>query len=401
VTQSLLDALPVSHLCKYIKNLLEGDLRLQNIWVEGEISNLSRSQAGHVYFTLKEDRYGLRCVMFQRQYRGMPLEGGAQVLAHGNVSFYPERGDVQLIIDFVQPAGVGARQAEFERLKAKLEGEGLFEQARKRPLPEFPQRIGVVTSPTGAVFHDICQVLERRWPLAEIVLAPTQVQGPEAVVGVAEGIRGLNAAGGIDVIIVARGGGSIEELWAFNEEIVARAIYASGVAVVSAVGHETDFTIADFVADKRAPTPSAAAEMVAPDIRDISRQVAGMQISMGIDVRGRIERASSQLDRYGHRMRGAIPDPGRYRERITSMLRHAATNIAHTAQQRASRVDAYAAQLRSLDPQRTLARGYAVVQVRDSKQAVTSIRQVKGKERLDVHVKDGKFPAEVSRQYGF
>ena len=401
MTQSLLDALPVSHLCKYIKNLLEGDLRLQNIWVEGEISNLSRSQAGHVYFTLKEDRYGLRCVMFQRQYRGMPLEGGAQVLAHGNVSFYPERGDVQLIIDFVQPAGVGARQAEFERLKAKLEGEGLFDQARKRPLPEFPQRIGVVTSPTGAVFHDICQVLERRWPLAEIVLAPTPVQGPEAVVGVAEGIRGLNADGGIDVIIVARGGGSIEELWAFNEEIVARAIYASGVPVVSAVGHETDFTIADFVADKRAPRRPRRRRWwrrTSATSRGRSRACSSRRVST---CAARIERAGSQLDRYGHRMRGAIPDPGRYRERIASMLRHAATNITRYAEGRAGRVDGLAAQLRSLDPQRTLARGYAVVQVRDSKQAVTSIRQVKGKERLDVHVKDGKFPAEVSRQYGF
>ena len=245
VTQSLLDAYPVSWVARYVKELLESDLRLSNVWIEGEISNLTRSQRGHVYFTLKEGAYGLRCVMFQRQYRGMPLENGAQVLAHGNISFYAERGDVQIIVDFVQPAGVGARQAEFERLKTKLEGEGLFEKARKRPLPRFPRRIGVVTSPTGAVFHDICNVLTRRWPLAEVVLAPTPVQGPDAVVGVAEGIRQLNGSGDIDVIIVARGGGSTEELWAFNEEIVARAIFSSAAPVVSAVGHETDFTIAD------------------------------------------------------------------------------------------------------------------------------------------------------------
>ncbi len=401
MTQSLLDAYPVSWVCRYVKELLESDLRLSNVWIEGEISNLSRSQRGHVYFTLKEGAYGLRCVMFQRQYRGMPLENGAQVLVHGNISFYAERGEVQIIVDFVQPAGVGARQAEFERLKTKLEAEGLFDKARKRPLPRFPRRIGVVTSPAGAVFHDICNVLTRRWPLAEVVLAPTPVQGPDAVVGVAEGIRQLNGAGDIDVIIVARGGGSTEELWAFNEEIVARAIFSSAAPVVSAVGHETDFTIADFVADVRAPTPSAAAETVAPDRRDILRQVNGMVISSAIDVRGRIDQGATRVDRAAHRMRSAIPDPGRYRERIVSLLRHAASAAGRSLEQRSGRVDGCAGRLRSLDPRSTLARGYAVVQVRDSKQAVTSVAQVKGKERLDVYVKDGKFPAEVSRQYGF
>lgn len=401
MTQSLLDAYPVSWVARYVKELLESDLRLSNLWIEGEISNLSKSQRGHVYFTLKEGAYGLRCVMFQRQYRGMPLENGAQVLAHGNISFYAERGDVQIIVDFVQPAGVGARQAEFERLKTKLEADGLFDQARKRPLPRFPKRIGVVTSPVGAALHDIITVLTRRWPLAEVVLAPTPVQGPEAVVGVAEGIRALNSHGAIDVIIVARGGGSTEELWTFNEEIVARAIFSSAAPVVSAVGHETDFTIADFVADVRAPTPSAAAETVAPDRFDIARQLNGMVISSGIDVRQRIDQGARGLDRAGHRMRTALPDPGRYRERIVSLLRHAASAAGRMVEQRLGRVDGCAGRLRSLDPQSTLARGYAVVQVRNSKEAVTSIGQVKGKERLDVYVKDGKFPAEVSRQYGF
>jgi exodeoxyribonuclease VII large subunit len=397
----MMDAYPVSWVARYVKELLESDLRLSNLWIEGEISNLTRSQRGHVYFTLKEGAYGLRCVMFQRQYRGMPLENGAQVLAHGNVSFYAERGDVQIIVDFVQPAGVGARQAEFERLKSKLEAEGLFAAERKRPLPAFPKRIGVVTSPAGAVFHDITNVLSRRWPLAEVVLAPTPVQGPDAVIGVAEGIRQLNHAGGIDVIIVARGGGSMEELWAFNEEIVARAIYASSVPVVSAVGHETDFTIADFVADLRAPTPSAAAERVAPDMHSISRQVAGMSVSMSVDIRTRVQQYANQVDRAGHRMRSGLPDVTRLRERIVSLLRHAASGIVHSNEQTTSRIDSFTARLAALDPRATLARGYAVVQVRDSKEAVTSIAQVKGKERLDVYVKDGKFPAEVSRQYGF
>lgn len=398
---TVLDTYSVSHLCRYLKDLLESDLRLQNMWVEGEVTNLSRSQAGHVYFTLKEGSYQLRCVMFQRRVRGMPLENGAQVLAHGNISLYEARGDVQIIVDFVQPAGVGARQAEFERLKDKLEAEGLFDPARKRPLPDFPERIGVVTSPSGAVFHDICNVLGRRWPLAEVLLAPTPVQGPEAVIGIAEGIRALNAEPEIDVIIVARGGGSIDELWAFNEEIVARAIFASDAPVVSAVGHETDFTIADFVADLRAPTPSAAAETVAPNRADVSREVAGMAASLLLDVRARISDGANAVERAGHRMRAGVPNIARYQDNVGSCLRHAMSAVERALERRTERVAAFAAQVRSLDPHATLARGYAVVQLRDGKQAITSVAQATGKAKLDIHVKDGKFPAEVSRQYGF
>ncbi|MCH7809705.1 MAG: exodeoxyribonuclease VII large subunit [Chloroflexi bacterium] len=397
----MLDAYPVSAICRYLKELLESDLRLSNMWVEGEISNLSRSQRGHVYFTLKEGAYQLRCVMFQRQHRGMPLESGAQVLTHGNLNFYAERGDVQIIVDFVQPAGVGARQAEFERLKTKLEAEGLFDEARKRPLPEFPVRIGVVTSPSGAVFHDICNVLTRRWPLAEVVLAPTPVQGADAVAGVADGIRRLNEDGAIDVIIVARGGGSAEELWTFNEEIVARAIYGSGVPVVSAIGHETDYTIADYVADVRAATPSAAAETVAPERVQVSRNVEAMATALLFGARSRIDGGAAGLERSGQRLRASLPDVARHRERLASSLRHALSAAQRAVERRDERVTGWSNQLRSLDPRATLARGYAVVQLRDGKQAVTSVSQVKGKAKLDIHVKDGKFPAEVSRQYGF
>jgi exodeoxyribonuclease VII large subunit len=397
----VIEGYSVSWLARYLKALIEGDLRLSNIWVEGEITNLSRSQRGHTYFSLKEGDFQMRCVMFQRQYRGVPLENGAQVLAHGNVTFYEQRGDVQIIVDFVQPAGIGARQAEFERLKEKLESEGLFDEARKRPLPRFPERIGVVTSPTGAVFHDICNVLSRRWPLAEVVLAPTPVQGPEAAPGIAAAIRQLNGEDGIDVIIVGRGGGSIEELWAFNEEIVARAIHASAAPVVSGVGHETDVTIADFVADVRAPTPSAAAETVAPDQREIARHVGSAALAALAAVRGRIDQQAVNLERSGHRLSRALPDTERLRERVASQIRHAMTAAARALEQRVARVEGRSDQLRSLDPRSTLSRGYAVVQLRDGKQAITSVKQVKGKEKLDVHVSDGKFPAEVSRQYGF
>ena len=397
----MIEATTVSALARYLKDLLESNLTLTNLWVEGEISNLTRSQRGHVYFTLKDANAAIQCVMFQRQYRGAPLEGGAQVLAHGNVSFYEQRGNVQLIVDFVQPAGVGARQAEFERLKEKLAADGLFDEARKRPLPAFPERIGVVTSPTGAVFHDISNVVARRWPLGEIVLAPTPVQGAEAAIGITEAVRQLNRLGDIDVIIVARGGGSIEELWPFNEEIVARAVYASAIPVVSGVGHETDFTIADFVADTRAPTPSAAAEAVAPDWREVSRRVEAILLGVSSAAKGKVSQGVIDVDRAGQRLSSALPDTSRYGERLTSLLRHAATGLARGLDQRMERTSSHASRLRALDPAATLSRGYAVVQIRDGKQAVTSVKQVKGRERLDVHVKDGRFPAEVSRQYGF
>jgi exodeoxyribonuclease VII large subunit len=397
----MIEAIRVSALVRYLKELLESDLRLSHLWVEGEITNLSRSQRGHTYFSLKDGDYQLRCVMFQSRYQGLPLENGAQVLAHGNVSLYEQRGDVQLVVDFVQPAGIGARQAEFERLKEKLQAEGLFDPARKRPLPTFPMRIGVVTSPAGAVFHDICNVLGRRWPLAEVVLAPTAVQGPEAAPGIAEAVRALNEERGIDVIIVARGGGSVEELWAFNEEIVARAIFASGVPIVSAIGHETDLTIVDFVADRRAPTPSAAAEMVAPDWREVSRHIEGAMQASLLAIKSRLAQALRNVEHAGHRLRTAAPDMSRLRERLASLLHRGQMALDRSLEQRSQGVDSFAQRLRALDPGGTLARGYAVVQLRDARLAITSVSQVKGRDRLDIYVKDGRFPAEVARQYGF
>jgi exodeoxyribonuclease VII large subunit len=397
----VLDAYPVSWVCERVKGLLEGDLPLSNLWVEGEATDVSRSQRGHQYFRLREGSYQMQCVMFQRQYRGTPLANGDHVLAHGNVSFYTERGQVQIVVDFVQPAGLGARQAEFERLKAQLEQEGLFDPARKRPLPPFPRTIGVVTSPASAVFHDICNVLSRRWPLAEVLLAPTPVQGPEAAPGVAEAIRQLNARGGIDVIVVARGGGSMEELWAFNEEAVARSIYSSAAPVVSAIGHETDFTIADFVADIRAPTPSAAAETVAPDRAETLRHLRSVTALVQESAALLIDRSIASLERQGHRLTSAFPDTARLAERVAVLTHRSSMAVVRLGEQRAGGVATLSARLGTLNPAATLARGYAVVQVRDTRLAVTSVKQVKGKERLDVHVKDGKFPAEVSRQYGF
>jgi exodeoxyribonuclease VII large subunit len=369
--------------------------------VDGEVSNLTRSSAGHQYFTLKDEEAQLRCVMFRRADGGAPVENGAQVLAHGNVSFYEVRGDLQLIVDFVQPAGVGVWQAQFERLKEQLEAEGLFEPARKRPLPAFPSRVGVVTSPTGAVFHDICHVVGRRWPVAEIVLAPTTVQGAEAVPGIVTALHRLNEEADIDVIIIARGGGSMEDLWAFNEEAVARAVYGSRVPVVSGIGHETDYTISDYVADVRAPTPSAAAETVVPDRADVARRVEGLALALHGWTAGQVNQGRAAAAALIQRLGWVQPDPSPLRERLAGMVLAAEVAMERATAGRGERLSSFVAQLRSLDPQRTLARGYAVVLKREDKQVVRSVGEVQGRDRLRVHVQDGSFPAEVSRQYGF
>ena len=256
---------PVSQVTRYLRELLETNRHLTEIWVAGEVSNLSLASSGHIYFTLKDARGALRCAFFRNRNVGQRdrLSEGASLIVYGSLSLYEQRGDLSFVVDFVQPEGTGALAAEFERRRARFEEEGLFAPGRKRELPRFPRRVGVVTSATGAVFHDICDVLGRRWPLAEIVLQPAPVQGDGAAPAVAEAIRTITHEQDLDVLIVARGGGSTEDLWAFNEEPVIRAIFASPVPVVSAVGHETDTTLSDLVADVRAPTPSAAAELVA------------------------------------------------------------------------------------------------------------------------------------------
>ena len=246
--------LTVSQALSYLRELLESDLVLGDVWISGEVSGPRTQPSGHTYFTLKDTDTQLRGVLFRsaqlRQRRTVDyLAQGAQVIVHGRLTVYESRGELQVVVDFVQPEGVGLRHAQFERLRLQLEEEGLFDPARKRPLPVFPQRIGVVSSAAGAVFHDICNVVRRRWTLAEVVLAPTSVQGQEAVAGIVAAVETLNELPAIDVIIVARGGGSVEELWAFNEEPVARAVFGSLVPIVSAVGHETDYTICDYVAD--------------------------------------------------------------------------------------------------------------------------------------------------------
>ncbi|MGD9265449.1 MAG: exodeoxyribonuclease VII large subunit, partial [Lysobacterales bacterium] len=300
------------------------------VWVEGEISNLSRPSSGHVYFSLKDDRAQIACALFRSNARGLEFVpgNGMQVRAHGRVSLYEARGNYQLIADTLQQAGEGALQARFEQLKKKLAAEGLFDERHKKPLPGFPRRIAVVTSPSGAAVRDIVNVLGRRWPLAEVRIYGVPVQGDEASPAIVKAIRAANEHGWAEVIISGRGGGSLEDLWAFNEEAVARAIHASGIPVVSAVGHETDFSISDFAADLRAPTPSAAAELVSPDRDALQRAFAAFESRLQRFVRQRQQALSQALDHLAHRL--SQQHPGQRLRQHRELLRRARQRLYAT-----------------------------------------------------------------------
>jgi exodeoxyribonuclease VII large subunit len=299
----------VGQLTRAIKDTLEG--RFGGLWVEGEISNLRAHTSGHVYFTLKDEEAQIRAVLFRsraRRLRFAPADG-LHVLAFAALDVYAARGEYQLVCELLEPKGLGALQLAYEQLKGRLAGEGLFDRARKRPLPLLPRRVGLVTSPTGAVARDFLRIVTRRFAGLQVLLCPVRVQGETAAAEIVEALGLLNRLGGLDVIVVARGGGSLEDLWAFNEEAVARAIAASKIPVVSAVGHETDVTIADFVADLRAPTPSAAAELVVPDRAELARQLDALGRRLGRGVRLRTERLAERLRDF--RRRRVLTDPAR------------------------------------------------------------------------------------------
>jgi len=326
----------VSELTALVRGLLEDVF--DSVWVSGEISNARRAPSGHYYFVLKDEQAQLKCVCFRQHamYLKVKPDNGLEVLCRGRIGVYEARGEYQLYVEAIQPQGYGALQLAFEQLKKKLAAEGLFEDERKRPLPSFPKRIGIVTSRGGAVIADMVRVLERRCPGLHIRLFPAQVQGEAAVGEIVRGLEYFSKSGWPDVVIVGRGGGSLEDLWAFNEEAVARAIAASTVPVVSAVGHQTDFTIADFVADLRAPTPSAAAELVAPDMAELRATLGGMEGRLAQAVRYRIGRLEKRLleagvERPAAALRRRLRDLWqrndeldlRARERIVEILRRA------------------------------------------------------------------------------
>ncbi|MDP2659941.1 MAG: exodeoxyribonuclease VII large subunit [Dehalococcoidia bacterium] len=390
----------VATVTRYLKSLLESDGFLRDLWVSGEVSNLSRSMAGHLYFTLKDRDGQLKCAFFGERGLCPWLANGCAVVTHGRASLYEAQGLLQLYVDVVQPEGTGLLHLQLEELKARLAKDGLFEESRKRPLPRFPRRIGVVTSPTGAALRDILKVLGRRYPLAEVLLAPTQVQGDGAAAGIAEGLRLLNSLGDVDVIILARGGGSLEELWAFNEEPVVRAVHASHVPVVTGVGHETDTTLADFAADFRAPTPSAAAMAVAPDVVDIARQVASFRQDLLLRSMASVSRRSEVLERMAGDLHRALPDIAARRQRVDEISRLLHPAFRSHLKLKEARLRGLSLQLESLSPFQTLQRGYAIVRRARDGQVVQRKGLAVAGEGIRVQVSDGSFDAQIVGRNG-
>jgi exodeoxyribonuclease VII large subunit len=402
---SLFDTSPqvftVSEINGYIRQKLEADVTLQDLWLEGEISNWKQAASGHIYFTLKDNQAAIRCVIWRSQAARliyMPQTDGEAVLVHGRVSVYEAGGNYQFYVDDIEPAGQGALYAEFERLKQTLAAEGLFDEELKRPLPDFPQRIGIVTSPDGAALRDILNVLRRRYPVAQVILSPTLVQGdtaPPQIIAAVEAIVNLHPP--VDTIIVARGGGSLEDLWAFNDEAVARTIAACPVPVISGVGHETDFTITDFVADVRAPTPSAAAELATPDRREIEQYLYSYQFALAdaatqitANLRGKLQNQQWALERLSPQT-----VVNNYRQNLDTLLGRSHRSVRHTLQLQQERINNLSAQLETLNPQSTLSRGYAIVQKGDA--VVTQVGQVSLGDDITVQVSDGEFGAKVKK----
>jgi exodeoxyribonuclease VII large subunit len=352
--------LTVSELNELVKGTLES--QIDALWVQGEVSNFRIPPSGHYYFTLKDDKSQICAVMFRRQgtrLRFVP-ENGMAVLCCGRVSLYSIRGDLQLYVDDMEPQGQGALYLAFEQLKNKLAAEGLFRPERKRPLPFLPETIGIVTSDRGAALHDILRILGDRFPQRRVVIRPVKVQGEGAAQEIAAGIADLNRAGDIDVLIVGRGGGSLEDLWAFNEEMVARAIHASRIPVVSAVGHEVDFTIADFVADHRAPTPTAAAEMVVPCKADLCEQIEMLELQLQRCMDFKLSNARENLRTWVKR----LADPGRKlrenQQRVDELSVDLLRRFQDRLRERKDWLNQRAGRLQALSPLAVLERGYSI-----------------------------------------
>jgi exodeoxyribonuclease VII large subunit len=388
----------VRQLTGYIKTLLERDRALHDLAVEGELSNFLRHSSGHCYFTLKDEATQLRCVLFREQARRLSFapEDGMHVVALGGITVYERGGQYQLIVEELRLHGAGALWQAFEALKRKLAAEGLFEAARKRPLPAFPRHVALLTSADGAVFHDFVSIVRRRWPAMTITLIPIAVQGARAVPTIVAGLGQLGQIP-VDVAVLARGGGSIEELWAFNEEAVARAIAACPVPVVSAIGHETDFTIADFVADLRAPTPSAAAELVAPNLAEWEARPVALLARGREALTRRVQFARQRFDHLGSRPVLRTPlgmlTPHRQRlDELTAGLSHATSRLLHTRRERLAGLHG---KLAALDPRACLGRGYSMVRRVADGSLVMRIAQVAPGDQAEVVLADGSFISQV------
>ena len=391
--------LTVTQLNMYIKSCFDSDENLLSVFIAGEISNFTNHyKSGHLYFSLKDEKCAIKAVMFSqyaRRLRFLP-EDGMCVIVRGRVSVYEVSGQYQLYVEDLQPDGLGALNLAYEQLKAKLSAEGLFREERKRPIPRYPERIGVITSPTGAAVHDIQQILERRWPLAQIVFCPVLVQGEGAAPQIAGAIRRFNQDMAADVLIVGRGGGSAEDLWAFNEESVARAVAESKIPVISAVGHETDFTICDFVADLRAPTPSAAAELAAPDRMETINILTSVAERMKYALQNQIGERKKQLDLLMESRVLRYPEERISVERmkVDALSEQMGKQMQDILKKENTELSTLAAKLSALNPLQVLARGYSVVK-KENGEVVTDIIQVENGENVKVELQEGRLLCKV------
>lgn len=387
-------SLTVSELTGYIKQLVDSDMLLSHVWVVGEISNFKAHSSGHMYFSLKDEKAVIRCVMFRTQNSRLKFrpEEGMRVIIRGYVSVYPLGGSYQLYIDEMQPDGTGELYLAFEQLKKKLEQQGYFDASRKKPLPLLPCAIGVVTSPTGAVIRDITNVLTRRYPNCRIVLYGSAVQGAEAPAQLIKGIKLFNKLKNVDVIIIARGGGSLEDLWPFNDENLAKAIVDSDIPIISAVGHETDYSISDFVADLRAPTPSAAAELIMPEKNALKEALKIFEKRLGISLINRVKHEKTKLARLAESrsLNRPLETINQKRQYLDMMERNLIQRGKHRLEAFKNSLSVLAGKLDAMSPLTVLSRGYAYVQGSNGE----LIRKAEGLnkgDKLTVTVCSGKF----------
>jgi exodeoxyribonuclease VII large subunit len=393
----LRNVLTVSDVTRMVKQLLESNYT--DLWVSGEVSNYTRASSGHIYFTLKDERAVIRAVLFRGYQKGVrfEIENGLKLIVHGALSVFEKRGEYQIIVDFLEPEGLGALQLAFEQLKEKLQKEGLFDESKKRPIPAFPDVVGVITSETGAAIRDILNVIGRRYSGVRIIIYPTLVQGDEAAHSIARSIQRANERKEVDVLIVGRGGGSIEDLWPFNEEVVARALYKSKIPVISAVGHEIDFTIADFVADVRAPTPSAAAEIVVRNKIELLRTYADLHRRVFETMERTVQSRREQLSRFTTQ---ALQDKvnrliHEKQMSLDDLTRSLTATMETTCTRLRGRFEKLVGQLNVLSPLATLSRGYSIVsRMRDDK-TVLSIIDVAPGDEISTLVQDGKVYSRV------
>ncbi len=394
----------VTRLTQHLRQVIESDPALQDVWVRGELSNVSRPASGHLYFTLKDAGASLRGVMWKMDAARLklPLRDGMEIEAHGRIGIYEVGGQYQLYADVLRPVGEGALYAEFLRLKALLEAEGLFDLSRKRELPQLPRRIGIVTSSTGAALRDMLNTLRRRLPLVEVILAPSPVQGADAPPALVAALQNLNhLKPQPDVILIARGGGSIEDLWAFNDERVVRAVAASKIPVISGVGHETDFTLTDFAADLRAPTPTAAAELATPvTLFDLASGMSDLGQRIQVAVESNLERGRVELSNIESRLRFFSPARKLQseRQRVDELSHRGAAAQTHRLALEASQIRGMGKRLIALNPFEVLARGYAVVTRQVDGNLIRKVEQAKVSDEIQIRVSDGQFDAKIANR---